>query len=338
LPTLHVAAVSPNLQSFALSVGGAGGTYRIATGELVDSDSRMKGAWFADDMMVYTSDDLPHGSVIAVHQLQVASGKKSRIWSKDNFFPGDLLPDDVRSSGRLLLVVAPARSSAGTGADVGLELKSSQAYELRALGIENGKLLWTRSFTSDVPIPFADPQGERLVLGWVATSEAAKTEAKKLRKEFGDLKASNLTEHDTFLEVLDARNGKIIGAAFAQIGAGPEEFEFVFAAGDALILVKDEVRITILSISTGKVAARLTGSIPAASGETNLLAASNGKRLTLYSLKTGTKIGQYVLPDEIAYLHFSASGKQLFVLTVHEIALVLDVVSTSGSTSISTAP
>jgi WD40 repeat protein len=330
LPTLRVAAVSPNLQSLSLSTRSAGAVYRVATGEQVESNSVMKGAWYVDDGLVNTLYDLPLESLIRVQQLQVASGKASQVWSKDNFFPGDDLPDDLRASGPVLLAVVPMRYSS-KGGDVGLQLKSTQAYQLRAQAMENGKLLWTRSFTQDVPTPFADPQGDRVVLGWVATSETAKSETKKLRKEFAGLRKSNLTDHDTFFEVLDSRSGKTVGAAFAQIGAGPEEFEFVFAAGDSLILVKDEIRITVLTLSTGQVAARLTGSIPAASGATNLLAVSDGRRLTLYDLKTGIKRDEYLLPDEMAYLHFSASGKQLFVLTTHEIAFVLDVAPTSGS-------
>jgi hypothetical protein len=330
LPTLRVAAVSPNLQSFALSTRSAGAVYRVATGEQVERNSGMRGAWFGDDGLADTLDDLPMESQIRVQQLRVGSGKASPAWSQDNSVPGNLLPDDARPSGPVLLAVLPARNAVISGY-VGIQVKSTQAYELRAQAMENGKLLWTRGFTQDVPTPFADPQGDRVVLGWVATSETAKSEAKKLRKEFAGLRKSNLTDHDTFFEVLDARSGKTVGAAFAQIGAGPEEFEFVFAAGDSLILVKDEIRITVLTLSTGQVAARLTGSIPAASGATNLLAVSEGRRLTLYDLKTGIKRDEYLLPDEMAYLHFSASGKQLFVLTTHEIAFVLDVATTSGS-------
>jgi hypothetical protein len=193
--------------------------------------------------------------------------------------------------------------------------------------MELGTRLWERIFTLDVPVPFADPQGERVVLGWIATTESARAEAKQVLRGARPPKIANRSEHDTYFEVVDARTGKALGGVTVQVGAGPEDFESVFSVGDALIMVKDDVRITVFSLSSGREIDRFFGSVPAASAESNLLAASDRKHLKLYDLKTGARKEDYAFPDELAYLHFSADGKRLLALTTHQVAYVLDVSS-----------
>jgi len=177
-------------------------------------------------------------------------------------------------------------------------------------------------------VPFADPQGDRYLLAWAATSESGRNEVKAVSSLPGHEKPSQLSEHDTVFEVFDVRTGKILGGAVVRIGAGPENFESAFSVGDSLILVKDDQRITILSLSTGRPAARLFGTAPSASAAAGLLAAADGPRLTLFELATGAKRGEFAFPDPVAYTHFSSDGRRLLVLTSRQLLLVLDV---SGS-------
>jgi hypothetical protein len=78
-------------------------------------------------------------------------------------------------------------------------------------------------------------------------------------------------------------------------------------------------------LSKGLEIGRFFGSVLAASGESNLFAASDRKRLKLYDLGTGAKKDEYAFPDDMAYLHFSADGKRLLAITAHQMAYVLDV-------------
>lgn len=113
-----------------------------------------------------------------------------------------------------------------------------------------------------------------------------------------------------------------------QIGNGPTSFDSAFSEGDALILIKDGVRVTIYSLRDGTMKARLVGARPSASGQNNLVAMDlGGGHLGIYDLNSGTKLDEQVFPDEIAYTHFSGDGKRLLVLTEHQLALVLDMSS-----------
>jgi hypothetical protein len=338
LPRLLVASVSPDLQNLAISYRGAGAIYRIATGEQNGSYPNMSGAWFSNDEVVYLRSRFPDNSPAPVQKLDLKSGKILHTWPEPESSSVGRLRDDIHSGGAVLWVDSPAVFSTGSGSDVvsherpvdaliGVVIAhhSTQAYTLRSLDMEKGTRLWERVFTLDVPVPFADPQGERVVLGWVGTTEVARAESKRVLHATQRSEIANRSEHDTFFEVLNARDGKVLGGVTAPIGAGPEDFESVFSVGDALILVKDDVRITVFSLSTGLEIGRFFGSVPAASGESNLLAASEHKHVKLYDLKTGAKKDEYVFSDELAYLHFSADGNRLLAVTAHQMAYILDV-------------
>lgn len=111
-----------------------------------------------------------------------------------------------------------------------------------------------------------------------------------------------------------------------------------YSAGDSLIVSKDSIRITIFSLSTGQEVARLRGAFSSASGETNLLAASDAKRLTTYDLKSGAKRGDFLLPEDIAYTHFPADGKRVLVLTANQTVYVLDVSAAAAPNAASAKP
>jgi WD40 repeat protein len=328
LPQLRVASVSPDLANLAISFRGAGAIYRIATGERIASYPNIGGAWFSSDEMAYLRSRLPDNSPAPVQKLDLRSNKVIHTWSEPESFVPDRVRDDIHAGGSILLVDSPVVLSPGSG-DVGLQMRSTEAYELRALDMEKGTRLWARAFATDVPVPFADPQGNRVVLGWVATTEAARVESKRVLHGTRRSEIVNHSEHDTFFEVLNARDGKVLGGVITQIGAGPEEFESVFSVGDALILFKDDLRITIFSLSKGLQIARFFGSVLAASGESNLLAVSDRKSLKLYDLETGAKRDEYAFPDDMAYLHFSVDGKRLLAITAHQMAYVLDIAGAS---------
>lgn len=283
----------------------------------------------AHEGKLYVRSRLPDGSLGPEQELELKSGKSARTWSENTSVLGDLPGDDVHPAGPVLLVDSPAGLRPDPG-QVGIQLRPTSAYELHARAIENGSRLWSRKFLRDVPVPFADPQGDRFLLAWAATSEVGRNETKSVSNLPGHEKASRLSEHDTLFEVFDARSGKLLGGALAQIGAGPENFESAFSVGDSLILVKDDQRITVFSLSTGRQTARFFGSIPAASAAAKLLVAADGGRLTLFDLATGAKRDELVFPDPVGYSHFSADGRRLLVLTVRQMLYVLDVSAASS--------
>ena len=110
----------------------------------------------------------------------------------------------------------PQVSGAPSAGGVSFPQASGVPFHLRALDAATGKELWSRSFTGVPPIPFADPQGERLVLSWKAKSAGAWAAAKHDPALKEVLKKAKLTDHDSFLEALDARTGKSVGGVLVQ--------------------------------------------------------------------------------------------------------------------------
>ena len=201
-----------------------------------------------------------------------------------------------------------------------------EPFRLRTLDLASGKELWSRTFSGLPPVPFADPQGERLVLSWEAKSVGAWAAAKHTAAAKEALKKAKLTDQDSFLEALDAHTGKSLGGVLVQSGNGPENFDLVFSVGESIIFSRDAVRVYVYSLLNGELKAKLLGARPAANAESNLLALDTGSgKLAVYDLNTAIKLGEEVFPSPIIYTHFSADGQRLLVLTENQYAFVLDL-------------
>src|SRR6266436_3041300 len=181
------------------------------------------------------------------------------------------------------------------------------------------------------PVPYADPQGERVALGWRATMSGGQALAKRYPALKRQLDAVKLTITDAVFEVLEAVSGKSVGTALVRVGWGPESFDSVFSVGDFLICVRDRARVTEYSLSTGEIQARLFGHYVSASATTGLLAAADGNHLRLYNLKSGRNIDEYLFPDAPVYTRFSIAGNRLLVLTAQQFAYVIDVDALTSS-------
>jgi hypothetical protein len=274
-------------------------------------------------------------------RLDIATTKTSPIWmgTKDLLRSGGsvLFEYSFESSGAGGILLPQASDGPSSGGmlqaggvpsmgGVSLPQEVGVPFRLRALDPATGKQLWTRSFTGLPPIPFADPQGERLVLSWKAKSAGATAAAMRVAQAKDALKSAKLTDHDSFLEALDARTGKPLGGVLVQSGTGPLNFDSIFSTGDAIIFSRDAVRIYIYSMRDGQLKARLVGVRPSANAQSNLLALSTGSgQLTIYDLNTAAKLDEQIFPDPIAYTHFSEDGQRLFVLTENQDAFVMDM-------------
>jgi hypothetical protein len=198
-------------------------------------------------------------------------------------------------------------------------------YNLRALDPETGKVLWNRLFDNLPPVPFADPQGERLVLAWRAKSPGASAAAKHLPQAGNIMKKAKLADKDSFLEVLDARTGKPVGGLLVQSGTGPEGFDSIFSVGESIIFSRD-LRVQLYSMLDGQLKAKLLGVRPSASLQSNLLALQAGPELlAIYDLNTAAKLDEQIFSDPIIYTHFSGDGQRLFVLTKNQYTFALDM-------------
>jgi hypothetical protein len=117
---------------------------------------------------------------------------------------------------------------------------------------------------------------------------------------------------------IEAVSDKSVGTALVPVGWGPESFDSVFFVGDFLICVRDAARVTVYSLSAGKIQSRLFSRYRLRLRATGLLAAADGNHLRLYDLKTGTKKDEYLFPAAPVYTCFSGDGERLLVLTTEQ--------------------
>ena len=318
LPLPRAAAVTPNLDKLALAIDGAGALFDISSGQRLSTLTQFSAANFLDEqeaslLFPRLRDEPPH-----ISRVSISNGVVSPSWEIGK-------EQQLRSGGPVLLEYSFLKGAESFLGEI--PPSGAQApYELHALDQATGKELWKRQFKDNPPTPFADPQGQRLVLGWRAKSSEAKSVMAHNPAVSDLLKGTKLTDHDSYFEVLDAQSGASIGGLLVTVGNGPTTFDAAFSVGDAVVLEKDGVRVSIYSMRDGQSKARLVGVWPSATAESNLLALNlGGGRLGIFDLTSGAKLDEQVFPDGLAYTHFSADGERLFVLTEHQTAVILDV-------------
>jgi outer membrane protein assembly factor BamB len=363
IPVLRSVSATPSLDELAVALDGEGALFQIESGQRISSFQQFSAVNFVEPTTAFllmpgrqTGPSQPleyvidhvdtHGAVFAaskdreatlafgqqaVVRLDAATGKTSPLWTggKDHLRSGGPVLFEYsfeNSAGRAMLL--PQIEESGVSfLQRGLALPQgvSVPFRLRALDPATGKELWNRSFSGFPPIPFADPQGERLVLGWKANSKGAEAAAKRNSTVRQSFKRAKINKQDSFFEVLDAPSGKSLGGVLVQVGNGPASYDTAFSVGDALFLVKDGKRVSLYSLQDGSLKARFVGGLPAVNAKSKLFAIEETTgNLFIYDLATATKLDQQIFPDAIAYTHFSADGNRLFVLTQHQVAYVLD--------------
>ena len=318
LPALRSASIAPNLENLAISVNGAGAIFRVSTGQRVASFPKFSAVNFLGQSEAILF--LPNFHEVPARMLRVdtSTGTSSSPWEIGKGF-------QIYAGGPVLLEYSFEKEMTRALWDFPMP-KMQIPYRLRALDPASGGELWKRDFSDDPPTPFADPQGERLVLGWQPKSSGAKDAAKHDSTANALYKNAKLNDHDSYFEALDARTGKSVGGVLVQVGVGVTSFDSAFSVGDAMVLMKDGMRISLYSMRDGQLKARLVGVRPSASEQSNLLVVDHGSgTLGFYDLRSGAKLVEQIFPDRITYTRFSADGKRLFVLTEHQAAVVLDV-------------
>jgi hypothetical protein len=318
LPALSAASITPALDQLAISVGGVGAMFQLSNGHRLGTFPRFTAVNFSNQQDATLVLASAHHDPPSVLHVSVSNGETSPAWE----IPKEIT---VHSNGTVYLEYSARTASSAFWFDT-FSPESQLPYSLRALDPASGKELWKRDFEEYPPTPFADPQGQRLVLGWRAKSPEAKSAAANNPAVNLIYKQAKLKDQDSFFEALDARTGKSLGGILVQVGNGAMSFDSAFSVGDSLVLVKDGVRVSLYSLADGQLKARLVGSGPSMSAENQLLALDLGSgRLGLYDSNSGAKLDEQLFPDDIAYAHFSSDGKRLFILTEHQAAVILDV-------------
>lgn len=322
LPALRSALADASLSTLTVSVNGAGAVFDLVTGKRIANPAPFYGV------------SLPRpdsGSLLMAKRAEIPSG--ATHWT-----PNQTVAADFRdwTDAKALQLVPSQRvvleysfhDEIRDGFPVMLP-DGAIPFNLRGLDPATGKELWKRGYASDPPIPFSDPQGTHIVLGWQAGTGSARHAARQFPGAQAAYKKQKIKEHDTFFEALDATTGTSLGGVLVQFGSGPASFDSAFSLGNDLFLVKDLYRISVFRLQEGNILARLRGQHLAASESAKMFALDDGDgKVSLYNLATATKIADRPLPDRVAYLRFSEDGTRLLVLTVHQEIFVLDLPQT----------
>jgi hypothetical protein len=315
LPRLHAALASPGLGTLIVSANGQGAAYRVADGTQIASFPGLTGAWFDDDAQatVRVPEEEPLHSDL--DSFRTEDGVTAVLWQRvDHFFE-----DESLVSGPVLLAEQKPIPDMLSGQPI-------VGAQLYGMDLKTGRPLWSRDPGGERPLPFTDPQGERVVIGWDAKTGHARNLAKRSAVVRQNMKSKKATDHDTLFEILNARTGVTEGVAYVPGGIGPQGYTSAYSAGNWLIVVKDEMRITAVSLAEGDERLRLTGTVSALSSEAGLLAVyQDGGRVNLYDLVAGARKQSFSLPENVVYMRFSADGRRLLVLTEYQTVYVLDL-------------
>jgi WD40 repeat protein len=328
LSVLRTAAVSPGLEAIAVGIDGDAGVYSVQTGRRIASFHSLTGGWCPSDQTCYVRSPgiPPAGS--ALQSVDLKTGAVANLVTLQE----TPYSNETISSGNVLLQHRVKPPLPGAMPAMG---GKSFPYEIHALDPATGKELWQRAFQIDpysqtlsiksTPVVYTDPQGDRIILGWGAKTGGGKEAADHNPSAKNAMKQVKVTDHDSVFEVLDARSGKTIAAAFLQTAGGADTFDSVFSEGDWLVLEKDSQHVSAISLSTGSQVVQETGSAPAVSAEAGLLSfAGDAGHFTIVDLKAPSQKREYTFPSKVAYSHFSADGKRLLVMTDDQTLYVLD--------------
>ena len=188
--------------------------------------------------------------------------------------------------------------------------------EIAGVDVKSNAVLWSHTYPKEAPTVISHMTECNLVFSWPANSEGAKQEIRNnedLAKRWPKVDAGN---EDYFLETVEPRSGKIVGAAIVRTSKGAFRVGEAESAGEWLVVSDYSNRLLVYSTKTGEQKGILFGQRPVISGSTSLLTAENERgQLSLYDLNTLVRRGQYVFTSPIVYSYFAEDNRRLFVLT-----------------------
>ncbi len=190
---------------------------------------------------------------------------------------------------------------------------------------QQGRTLWTRSFSEGTPEYWGSPQHNTLTLAWNLSSKAARSIVKADTALSQRLSALGDKEGDYLLQILDFKTGKLLGQLLIETGKGAFRVNRIITAGDWVVVTDTENRVLVYSLASGQLKQRFFGDRVAVSPADNLLCVENERgQLFVYDLNTGQKRDEFSFSSAISLIQF-ADGKRLFVLTANQTAYLLDL-------------
>jgi hypothetical protein len=359
-PPLRAAAVSPDLEWLAVSHYRRGGVWNLNTAQRVTHTRGFRDAWLGDGPTLYAdfpkfarqehvigritvgADDaspvIRLGSLHAIQRgstvisIRPANPKEAQKWERERW-------KELEKSRKERDKQRKKRGEE-PGDDRYIYAEEERVPEMRGPAPEkdayfevrdtrSGELLWSRFFKHEVPTSVAVPLEERIVFYWRLPSHEVSRLADEDRALREKLKQWRDKERDFYVEVVDARTGKKIGGLLVETGQGSFWLRNVLSSGDWLVVSDVLDRLLLYSLSTGELKAKLFGRYPALNAQAQLLSVTNARgKLRLYRLNEAPGLPpveqRFAFSELVAFAQFSRDGRQLFVLTANQQAILLD--------------
>jgi WD40 repeat protein len=322
LGRLQAGELSPDWKWLAVSDQGRGGVWNLGDGTRLRHIRSFQGAYFPSSYVLYADFPKYKKTPRQIAEVSLVA---------DQYQAQSSLEDtDATQYGQFLVVRKSPEKSNGTS------VRAHQTFEVR--DVSTGATLWSRTFSKGEPTLTVDPREQRMMLWWTASSPEAKDEMQNFASVSDKLSGRKEKAEACFLEVVEARTGKVLGALaidtgldrfsgfdfFSRISLTPDLTPHV--SGDWVAIAEDQNRVVTYSLSSGNQVGNYFGHHPVLSSSSGLMSLENESgHLTLYDLKSGEDLARWVFTSPISLREFSPDGKRLFVLTSDQVAYVLDV-------------
>lgn len=320
---LRTGEVSPDLKWLALSGKGLGGVWNLETGKRHYNVRGFGGAYFAENEAVYVDFPKEDQKPRAMAWMDLTRNAAQNAYT--------IAYEFAHQHGRFLVVTLPGEKGMWYG-----RLNRNVTREF--LDAQTGTLLWSRAFSKEAPSLYVHSGSNTAVLSWEATQSAVEDEI-KAHSEWRDRLTSRPERDDNFLEVVDARTGKALGALLVPTGRGSFFIVDMFGVGDSVFVSDSENRVLVYSLSKGQEKGRVFGNTPEVSAAAGLMAVSNERdQLGLYDLDSLEQVDQFVFSSPVTLKRFSADGKRLLVVTADQVAYTLGLAPPEAPADAGAAP
>ncbi len=310
LVKLKAVAVSPDLSTIAVSQRLRGAVWNAETGERLFHVRGFRSGFFADDGVLYAEFPKHDAAERTVMKMHIASRSSSNGPA--------LAPEHESVSGPFIIT---RKALAGDLSEL------TDNVEITISDVRTKAKLWSRTFPREAPEVYVETGAETLVLLWQMSDEAATAEIKadpRLSQRLGLKKKEK--EADYFLQVVDARTGKLMGQLIVETGLGSFDVADLFAVGGWVVVADTANRILIYSVASGEQKGKVFGTNAAINPAGTAMVVENAPgKLAFYTLPAMEKRDELAFGNPVVLAQYSRDGHRLFVLDSRQTVYVVDV-------------
>ena len=314
LGRLYASDIAPDLSTLALSSNVRGAIWNLSQGKMLTYVRGFRGAHFADDGAVYLDFPKVDENPRTIGRMDIKhSGGLERGPS--------VTQSRITQYGPVLL-----RTSRDT------VTKGEKEYEDYSKPITNVEVysaatmekLWSQKFPLGIPTIVPHGSFGTMLQMWSAGAKTAMAEIQSDPQLSQRYHKTNDSDSDYYIKVLDLKTGKEIARIVVETFGGAFKIMGAFATGDRLIVIDNQNRTSVYSLSTGALKGRVFGD--QATISQNVLCVENESgQLTLYSLDTFEEVGKLTFADRIRLVRFTPDGARLAVVTSGQTVYKFDV-------------